>query len=229
MSDILAALAKALPLVEGAIKDANNPHFKSKYADLGSVIAAIRPVAKEGLWFRQAMKEHDKGALVETFYIHASGELSAGDTFVPADRGNAQGFGSAMTYARRYGLMAAFGIAPEDDDGNAAASSPPKQRAELEGDAGYIGPKGGKMALKKRADTFYRDLLGCGDQDMLAALLNSDEAQDLKGQLEQEWIGYLNGEGMTEDFEPINRLVRRLKAELPEVGAAREQTVLEAG
>lgn len=128
---IYAALAKALPLVDGAKKDSNNPHFRSKYADLGSVIEAIRPVANAGIWFRQMPIEHDDGACIETFYVHKSGELPAGKCFVPASKKDAQGFGSAMTYARRYGLMAAFGIAPEDDDGNAATKAPPDPSATI--------------------------------------------------------------------------------------------------
>ena len=122
MSELIAALAKALPEVEGASKDSVNPHFKSKYADLGKVIEAIRTVIKHGLWFRQAPVEHERGACIETFYVHSSGEqMSAGQCFVPASKQDAQGFGSALTYCRRYGLLAAFGIAPEDDDGNAAS------------------------------------------------------------------------------------------------------------
>jgi len=97
-------------------------------------------------------------------------------------------------------------------------------------DAGYIGPKGGKMKLKARADAFYRDLMGCGDQDMLAALLGQDETEDLRKQLEQEWIGYLNGRGMSPDFEAIYPLVKRLQKELPEAdGGERFDNPLGAG
>ena len=127
MNDIIAALAKALPEVGAAIKDANNPHFKSKYADLGSVIDAIRPVVAHGIWFRQkTVPTAGHTAAVETFYVHTSGqELSAGITDAPVTKNDAQGYGSALTYCRRYGLMAAFGIAPEDDDGNAASKAAP--------------------------------------------------------------------------------------------------------
>lgn len=121
---LMSALAKALPAVDCARKTANNPHFKSKYADLASVIEAIRPVAEFGIWFRQRDLERDGGVAVETFYIGHGSELSAGVSFVPADKKNAQGYGSAKTYARRYGLMTAFGIAGEDDDGNAASAAP---------------------------------------------------------------------------------------------------------
>lgn len=122
---ILGALAAALPELEGAKKNKANPAFKSKYADLGAVIEAIQPIAQYGLWFRQVSHERDDGVCVETFYIHESGELSAGKVFVPADKKNAQGYGSANSYARRYALQTAFGLATEDDDGN-AASAPAK-------------------------------------------------------------------------------------------------------
>lgn len=125
---IIAALAAALPKLEGAKKNANNPHFKSKYADLGSVIDALEPIKEHGLWFIQISKERDNGACFETVIIHgpSNSQMSMGETFVPADRANAQGFGSAQTYARRYGLLSAFGLATEDDDGNAASQAPAK-------------------------------------------------------------------------------------------------------
>ena len=129
---IIAALAAALPKLEGAKKNANNPHFKSKYADLGSVINALEPIKDHGLWFIQISKERDNGACFETVIIHgpSNSQMSMGETFVPADRANAQGFGSAQTYARRYGLLSAFGLATEDDDGNAASQTPAKPRQQ---------------------------------------------------------------------------------------------------
>lgn len=118
---IIGALAKALASVEGAQRNAENPHFKKAYADLGSVIYAIRPVAEHGIWYRQVPKRDADGALIETFYIHESGEeLSAGEMFVPTNKRDPQGFGSAVTYCRRYALQTAFGIATEDDDAEAA-------------------------------------------------------------------------------------------------------------
>lgn len=134
---LLGSLAVALPLLVGAKKNANNPQFKSKYADLGSVIDAIRPIADHGLWFRQVSHESERGVTVETFYIHDTGEMSAGKVFVPADKNNAHGYGSAQTYARRYGLQLAFGLATEDDDGNAASAAPVASRPALIGDASW--------------------------------------------------------------------------------------------
>jgi hypothetical protein len=123
-------MAKAFAEIEAATKGAVNPHFKSKYADLGAVIDAIKPpLIKHGLFFTQRSHPADNGVAVETVLHHSSGEeLSLGTLFVPANKQDAQGFGSALTYARRYGLMTAFGVPAEDDDGNAAARSAPRQQ-----------------------------------------------------------------------------------------------------
>ena len=123
---IIAALAKALPELESAKKNKANPAFKSKYADLAAVIEALEPIRKHGLWYRQVLHESADGVNVETIYIHEGGDtLSAGSLYMPATKRDAQGFGSALTYARRYSLQAAFGLATEDDDGNAAVKSAP--------------------------------------------------------------------------------------------------------
>lgn len=121
VSRLEAALAAVLPTLEGAKKNSNNPHFKSKYADLGSVIDAIRPAADHGIWFRQVLHEGERGVTIETLYTGFGATISAGTLFMPADKTNAQGYGSALTYARRYALQTAFGLSAEDDDGNAAS------------------------------------------------------------------------------------------------------------
>jgi len=126
---IIAALAKALPELESAKKNKANPAFKSKYADLAAVIEALEPIRKHGLWYRQVLHESAEGVNVETIYIHEGGDtLSAGSLYMPATKRDAQGFGSALTYARRYSLQSAFGLATEDDDGNAAVKSTAPQQ-----------------------------------------------------------------------------------------------------
>jgi hypothetical protein len=127
-----SALVKALAEIGSAAKDKVNPHFKSKYADIGSVIEAVRPVlARYRLGFTQHSHPSESGVLVETVLHHASGEtLSMGTLYVPANKHDAQGFGSALTYARRYGLMTAFGVPAEDDDGNAASKASAMGRTE---------------------------------------------------------------------------------------------------
>lgn len=124
---ICAAYVAAFAEIEGAAKTAINPHFKSKYADLPTVIDAIKPhLSKHGLAFMQMPKPSEGGVSIETILIHSSGErLSMGVLFVPANKHDAHGYGSALSYARRYGLLCCFGLsqALEDDDGNAAVKS----------------------------------------------------------------------------------------------------------
>ena len=132
MKELFAAYAKAFPEIEGALKDSINPHFKSKYADLTSTMMAVKPaLAKYGLSFVQISHIVEGGACAETLIMHSSGEsLSCGKFYAPATKQDAQGYGSAMTYARRYSLSAAFGVCPEDDDGNAASAAPAKYTSQ---------------------------------------------------------------------------------------------------
>jgi hypothetical protein len=124
-ASLFKAMAKAFPEIEAATKDKTNPAFRSKYADLSAVVDAIKPaLVKNGLFFAQRTHEQPGGVCIETIVCHESGEqMSFGKLFVPATKQDAQGYGSALTYARRYSLMATFGVPAEDDDGNAAAKS----------------------------------------------------------------------------------------------------------
>ena len=129
MKSIATALASAQINMGKALKQANNPHFRSKYADLGSVMDACLPALNEhGIAVIQPTGEDDTGRFVETIMIHGeSGEQLSCRVPLIVGKNDMQGYGSAVTYARRYGLMAMAGIAPEDDDGNAAAKAAPKQ------------------------------------------------------------------------------------------------------
>jgi hypothetical protein len=124
MKAISQALVKAQAAMNHAAKDAKNPHFKSAYSSLASVIDAVRPaLSSNGLAFVQKLHSADGGISVETVLIHESGEeLSCGILFIPATKQDAQGFGSAISYGKRYSLQAALGIASEDDDGQAMTS-----------------------------------------------------------------------------------------------------------
>lgn len=121
MKNIASALVKAQKAFAPALKSATNPHFKSRYADLAACIeAVVDALNANGIMLSQQTRECEDGVIVDTVFIHESGEmLSCGPLHVPASKQDAQGYGSALTYARRYSLMAACGIAPEDDDGNA--------------------------------------------------------------------------------------------------------------
>lgn len=131
---LASAMAAAFGEIEAATKDAKNPHFKSKYADLTAVIGAIKPaLVKNNLFFTQNPEPHEHGVQVETILHHASGEaISLGKLFVPANKKDAQGFGSALTYARRYALVTAFGVPVEDDDGEAARKAPQQALATVD-------------------------------------------------------------------------------------------------
>jgi hypothetical protein len=128
IKELATALAKAQGELMGAKKDTANPFFKSKYADLASIVEALKACfPKYGLAYVQTICTSEDGVGVETILMHASGEWVKGDPFyLPVNKADAQGFGSCATYARRYSLAAISGVAPEDDDGNAAASAAPK-------------------------------------------------------------------------------------------------------
>ena len=132
MKAIAAAMVKAQREFGPALKTSTNPHFRSKYADLSACVeAVIDALNNNGIYLMQLTEEHESGVKVSTVFIHESGEqMSGGSLFMPAAKADPQGFGSALTYARRYSLMTACGIAPEDDDANSAKAPPPKPVAK---------------------------------------------------------------------------------------------------
>ena len=123
---IFAALAAAQMEMGPALKDSANPAFRSKYADLASVMqACMGALNKHGICVMQPTGEDETGRYVKTILAHTTGETVECRVPLIVGKTDMQGYGSAVTYARRYGLMSMAGIAPEDDDGNAAAKSPP--------------------------------------------------------------------------------------------------------
>ena len=229
---IHAAMAKAFAAIEGATKDTNNPFFKTKYADLGSVVAAIKPaLVANDLWFRQASHERDGGVCIETIVGHASGEeISFGNLFVPAIKNDPQAFGSAMTYARRYSLQSAFGVCPEDDDGNAASKAandrinhpvkhdPAPKAAKLEG------PYTSKTALWGAARKFSSELHGCGDSDMLEAFLADKDSVALLAQCERDAPSLLRDSDIP-DYVPLDDLIAKMRQDFNLI----ENSTLRAG
>jgi hypothetical protein len=127
IAQLADALSKAQAEMEAAKKDSANPFFKSKYADLASVWDACRgPLGKYGLSVCQ-MPETGEGVIaVHTMLMHSSGEWISSELRMRPIKDDPQGLGSAITYARRYALAAAVGIAPEDDDGNQASGKSAK-------------------------------------------------------------------------------------------------------
>ena len=129
-----AALAKAQGEFPAAIKDSNNPAFKTKYADLSAIMEAIRPaLAKHGLSLTQwPVHSEDNRVHMVTRIAHA-GEWIRGTFSMPCDKQNAHGYGSIITYLRRYCAGSCLGVITDlDDDGNAASSRPTAPPAKTE-------------------------------------------------------------------------------------------------
>lgn len=118
---ITPAFLKAQKKIQSVIKDNSNPYFKSKYADLTAVIEACKePLNMNGIAILQPIV----GMTVETILIHESGEwFSSSTPVVCKEENNPQALGSAITYAKRYGLQSMVLLPAEDDDGNYASRS----------------------------------------------------------------------------------------------------------
>lgn len=112
--------------IRPAIKDATNPAFRSKYADLGAVWEAVKePLKGHGFAIIQMPQFEGDTMYLETIILHVSGEKMAGRYPIKPTKQDPQGYGSAITYARRYSVCAMLGvIADDDDDGNAASTKP---------------------------------------------------------------------------------------------------------
>ena len=125
INEVAAALSKAQAKIQGAMKDADNPYFKSKYADLGNVWEACRKALTDnGLSVIQTTQGNDPDTVtMVTMLAHSSGQWIRGYLTMKPTKADPQGIGSCCTYARRYGLQAMVGVAPEDDDGNAASGN----------------------------------------------------------------------------------------------------------
>jgi hypothetical protein len=124
VTKIASALLKAQRKMGGATKGAANPYFKSRYADYGAVLEACKePLNEEGITILQPHETKDGRNFVVTMLLHESGEwLSSETEVVTAKQNDPQALGSAITYARRYGLQSLLSIPAEDDDGESAMS-----------------------------------------------------------------------------------------------------------
>lgn len=126
MKEIIEALLKAQKEMGNAIKGANNPFFKSKYADLNSVREAVMPLLNEnGILVLQPIVHIDGKNFVKTILMHESGQTIESFTEILFKVSNdPQAQGSGITYARRYGLQSLVCIGADDDDGNKGAQEP---------------------------------------------------------------------------------------------------------
>lgn len=127
MKNLFAAFAAFQSEVRDPVKDASNPHFRSRYADLHGVLAAVRPVlARHGLAVTQTINVRDGQVhpLLETMLLHTSGESISSTVPLAVTKAGPQEFGSVMSYLRRYSLMALLGIAGADDDDDGEGATP---------------------------------------------------------------------------------------------------------
>lgn len=190
MKQIAAAFVKAKREFSPALKTSTNLHFRSKYADLGVCLEAVNDaLLNHGIAVYQETSEDDGGVTVETVFLHESGEtLKSGKLHVPAAKGDPQGYGSALTYARRYSLMTACGIAPEDDDGN-SASRQQKPVAQLEAvkpfildDAlNWIRKGADTEQVKQRGRQAFQRATNAEEKARIAALVEEIEQSAMAG------------------------------------------------
>lgn len=178
MKNIATALVKAQREFGPALKTSTNPHFRSRYADLSACVeAVIDALNNNGIYLLQKNYDCADGIMVETVFVHESGEmLECGIVHFPATKKDPQGYASALTYGRRYSLMAACGIAPEDDDGNRASrqevakvEKPTLDAKRLQGAIDKI--LAGQYTTEKLRDTFT--LTPAQDKQVIEALANA--------------------------------------------------------
>lgn len=185
MKLIATALVKAQKAFGPALKTATNPHFKSRYADLAACVeAVIGGLNDNGIALIQKCYDCTDGVMVETMFLHESGEmLECGILHVPAAKHDPQGYGSALTYARRYSLMAACGIAPEDDDGNAGS----KKVSLMPDITDHLLAIEGSGSSEQLA-IFYKDALAAcqGNQMLQAKVIAAKKARMDKAKQEQK-------------------------------------------
>lgn len=130
VGELFAAIAKAQGDFKTVRKDAENPFFKSAYATLAAVVEMLRkPLAESGIGYIQSITDGGGRLRMNTLITHKSGQfIISSIPFALASTAKPQDIGSAITYAKRYGLQAAFGVVvaedPTDDDGNAASGNP---------------------------------------------------------------------------------------------------------
>jgi len=202
IKDLAIALAKVQAAIKPATKDATNPHFKSRYADLPAVWDACRKeLSGNGLSVVQLPADAGEGRVgLKSILLHSSGQYIACEYSTRLQQDNAQGVGSALTYLRRYALAALVGIvADEDDDGNAASQparnggssyeprqAPQQQRpaqqaapadapvCEVHGTPMRVGKNGGHFCATKLADGTW-----CKARSAKPAPATSDEWDDI--------------------------------------------------
>ena len=160
ITKIAAALLKAQGAMGNAVKDASNPFFKSKYADLNSIREACMPSLQlNGISLIQPTVTIDGKNYVETILLHESGEWMSCETeIVFSKQGDAQAQGSGITYARRYGMQSFLNVGADDDDGNTASQPAKVQPQKNEATIADIKAKVTTLKTEKELNDYYFSL-----------------------------------------------------------------------
>ena len=215
-SEMINELATALCQCQGEMgaagKDAENPFFSSKYADVSSVLKAIKaPLANNGLSFVQTPVQHENEAGVTTRLMHTSGQWMESTLWLPVGKPDAQGVGAAITYARRYALQSILGVPAADDDGN-AVSAP--QITAKEVTEGYLTAREYLGGNKTPSDFMcWRDSLG----EELANLIFNAAPKGKIQAFKDHWTGKER-----EFWAPL----KQAKKEMPELVASRSDDAI---
>jgi hypothetical protein len=194
-NQVASALVKAQKEFGPALKSSSNPHFKSRYADLAACVeAVVDALNNNGIALTQRVSPSENGVIVETVFIHESGEvINCGQLHVPASKHDAQGYGSALTYARRYSLMAACGIAPEDDDGNAASKRPTAPAIPTPDITDHLAAIQASANSDELAKVFKDAFAACqGNQALQTKVMDAKKARVARAKKEQSTKGNEN-------------------------------------
>ena len=171
MSDLAKSLAAWQASNPAAAMNGKNPHFKSRFSTLQDIVDCARGAAEHGIAFTQEVDFDETRTFVRTVMLHSSGEERISRTpVISRDATDPQKMGSAITYAKRYGLQAMFGIpADEDDDGN-KANEAPKRSLQGAPSAGVSSPPA-EVPLEQ-------ELAATKSQEQLLALFNRVKPTD---------------------------------------------------
>lgn len=192
--NVYMALAAAQTDMTGVKKGSVNPAFKSKYADLADVVAAVSPALNaQGIAFFHVVTSVDGDRVMRTVLAHGPSEtMIECDVPLIVNKNDMQGFKSATTYAKRIGLESLTGVAPVDDDGNDAARAAPARQAPVKVDVGPLDSNGmSNREIKEAHARLSRQINACNSLEALKEWSgeNRDELDGLPEQIADDLRG----------------------------------------
>ena len=208
------ALAAAQADITGALKTSENPFFKSRYADLATVMEACRaPLSKHGLAVIQTTEGGTDTVTIVTTLAHASNQWIRGRLTMKPVKADPQTLGSCITYGRRYTLAAMVGVAPEDDDGNLAAGKMNDGKTDAERQTTDTRPEKKVFQPKPRPTPSVAEMLKTGQAVAVPPVATAEKVppklqtlMELSGVTLKELHGYLEGKDWLKPGAPISTL-----------------------